>query len=334
MRVAVFSTKTYDQCFLEEANKKYGHELAFFETRLTPDTTPLAKGFTAVCAFVNDELDRPVLEKLVQGGTRLIALRCAGFNHVDLPAAADLGLRVARVPAYSPAAVAEHTVALLLSLNRKVYRSYNRVRDGNFSLEGLLGFDLEGKTVGVVGTGKIGATFARIMLGFKCRVLAFDPQPNDECVRMGIRYVDLPTLLSSSDIISLHCPLTVETQHLINQESLRKVKRGVMLLNTGRGALIDTRTVIQALKDGIIGYLGLDVYEEEEELFFRDLSGQVIQDDTFARLQTFPNVVITGHQAFFTREALTKIAETTLGNITAFETGEGMFHEVPIEVGV
>ncbi len=334
MRVAVFSTKIYDQYFFEEANEKYRHELAFFETRLTSDTTPLAKGFTAVCAFVNDELDRPVLQKLSQGGTRLIALRSAGFNHVDLPAAADLGLRVARVPAYSPAAVAEHTVALVLSLNRKVYRAYNRVRDGNFSLEGLLGFDLEGKTVGVVGTGKIGATFARIMLGFKCRVLAFDPDPKDECARMGVRYVDLPTLLASSDIISLHCPLTVETQHLINQESLRKVKRGVMLINTGRGALIDTRAVIEALKAGIIGYLGLDVYEEEEELFFRDLSGQVIQDDTFARLQTFPNVVITGHQAFFTQEALTKIAETTLGNVTAFETGQGTFHEVPVEVGV
>ena len=334
MKVAVFSTKTYDQCFLEEANKKHRHELAFFETRLTPDTTPLAKGSPAVCAFVNDELDRPVLEKLVQGGTRLIALRSAGFNHVDLPAAADLGLRVARVPAYSPAAVAEHTVALLLSLNRKIYRAYNRVRDGNFSLEGLLGFDLEGKTVGVVGTGKIGATFARIMLGFRCRVLAFDPYPSQECVKSGVRYVELPTLLSDSDIISLHCPLTVETQHLINQESLRHVKRGVMLLNTGRGALIDTRAVIEALKAGIIGHLGLDVYEEEEELFFRDLSGQVIQDDTFARLQTFPNVVITGHQAFFTQEALTKIADITLGNITSFETGQGMFYEVPVEVGV
>ncbi|MFB3906109.1 MAG: 2-hydroxyacid dehydrogenase [Acidobacteriota bacterium] len=334
MRVAVFSTKTYDQCFLEEANKKHHHELAFFDTRLTLETTPLAKDFGAVCAFVNDELDRPVLQKLAEGGTKLIALRSAGFNHVDLPAAADLGLRVARVPAYSPAAVAEHSLALVLTLNRKVYRAYNRVRDGNFSLEGLLGFDLEGKTVGVVGTGKIGGTFARIMLGFKCRVLAFDPYPSPEYAQMGVRYVDLPTLLSSSDIISLHCPLTVETQHLINQESLRKVKRGVMLINTGRGALIDTRAVIQALKEGVIGYLGLDVYEEEEELFFRDLSGQVIQDDTFARLQTFPNVVITGHQAFFTREALTGIAETTLGNITAFETGQGTFHEVPVEVGV
>jgi len=334
LKVAVFSTKTYDQCYLEEANKKHDHQLAFFETRLTPDTTPLAKDYEAVCAFVNDDLDRTVLQKLAQGGTKLIALRSAGFNHVDLPAVSDLGMRVARVPAYSPAAVAEHTVALLLSLNRKVYRSYNRVRDGNFSLEGLLGFDLEGKTVGVVGTGKIGATFARIMLGFRCRVLAFDPYPNEECVQMGVRYVDLPTLLSTSDIISLHCPLTVETQHLINQESLGKVKRGVMLINTGRGALIDTRAVVQALKAGIIGYLGLDVYEEEEELFFRDLSGQVIQDDTFARLQTFPNVVITGHQAFFTREALTKIADTTLGNVTAFETGKGTFHEVPVEVGV
>jgi len=221
---------------------------------------------------------------------------------------------------------------LILSLNRKVYRAYNRVRDGNFSLEGMLGFDLEGKTVGVVGTGKIGATFARIMLGFHCRVLAFDPYPNEECRKMGIAYVDLAALLSGSDIISLHCPLTEETHHLINKKSLRRVKRGVMLVNTGRGALIDTPAVVDALKSGVIGYLGLDVYEEEEELFFRDLSGQVIQDDIFARLQTFPNVVMTGHQAFFTREALTKIAETTLGNITAFETGHGTFHEVPTEV--
>jgi len=334
LRVAVFSTKTYDQCFLEHANKKFGHQLAFFETRLTPDTTPLAKGYPAICAFVNDELDRGVLEKLAEGGTKLIALRSAGFNHVNLPAAADLGLRVARVPAYSPAAVAEHTVALLLSLNRKVYRAYNRVREGNFSLEGLLGFDLEGKTVGVIGTGKIGATFARIMLGFRCRVLAFDPYPSQECVALGVRYMDLDTLLSHSDIVSLHCPLTSQTHHLINQESLKKVKRGVMLINTGRGALIDTRAVVEALKSGILGYLALDVYEEEEELFFRDLSGQVIQDDIFARLQTFPNVIMTGHQAFFTGEALTKIAETTLGNITAFETGQGTFYEVPAEVGV
>jgi len=334
VKVAVFSTKAYDQCFLEQANKKHAHDLVFFEARLTSDTAAIAKGFPAVCPFVNDELDRPVLEQLAQGGTKLIALRSAGFNHVNLPAAADLGLKVARVPAYSPAAVAEHTVALVLSLNRKVYRAYNRVREGNFSLEGLLGFDLEEKTVGVIGTGKIGARFARIMLGFGCRVLGVDPHPDQELVAMGVRYVDLDTLLAHSDIISLHCPLTSETHHLINQQSLAKVKHGVMLINTSRGALIDTRAVIQALKSGVIGYLGLDVYEEEEELFFRDLSGQIMQDDLFARLQTFPNVVITGHQAFFTREAMTKIADTTLGNITAFERGTGTFHEVPAEVGV
>ncbi len=332
MKVAVFSTKNYDRRFLEEANQRYRHQLAFFDSRLTAETTPLAQGAGAVCAFVNDQLDRPVLEELVRGGTRLIALRSAGFNHVDLRAATELHLRVARVPAYSPAAVAEHTVALILSLNRKVFRAYNRVRDGNFSLEGLLGFDIEGKTVGVVGTGKIGATFARIMLGFNCRVIAYDPFPSRDYEKMGLKYVPLATLLSESDIISLHCPLTPETHHLINDSSLRRVKRGVMLINTGRGALIDTRAVVKALKSGTIGHLGLDVYEEEEELFFRDLSGQVIQDDTFARLQTFPNVVMTGHQAFFTREALTKIAETTLGNITAFETGKGTFHEVPQEV--
>jgi D-lactate dehydrogenase len=334
VRVAVFSTKSYDQRFLENANQAHNHQLAFYETRLTPDTTPLAKGFEAVCAFVNDELNRAVLKRLREGGTRFIALRSAGFNHVDLGAAADLGLRVARVPAYSPAAVAEHTLALVISLNRKVHRAYNRVRDGNFSLEGLLGFDLEGKTVGVIGTGKIGATFARIMLGLNCRVLAFDPHPNPQCEAMGVAYLDLAALLSESDIISLHCPLTTETYHLINQGTLKRVKRGVMLINTGRGALIDTPAVVEALKSGIIGYLGLDVYEEEEELFFRDLSGHVIQDDTFARLQTFPNVVMTGHQAFFTREALTQIAETTLGNLTAFEKGRGVLHEVPTETRV
>jgi D-lactate dehydrogenase len=261
MKVAVFSTKTYDRSCLEAANVAYGHELTFFEPRLTRHTSPLASGFPAICVFVNDQVDASVLRDLTQQGTRLIALRCAGFNHVDLAAARELGVTVVRVPAYSPHAVAEHTVGLILALNRKIYRAYARVREGNFSLDGLLGFDLCHRTIGIVGTGRI----------------------------------------------------------------------GVMVINTSRGALIDTRAVVQALKSGQIGYLGLDVYEEEAELFFEDLSTQMIQDDVFSRLLTFPNVVITGHQGFFTAEALQHIAATTLANMTAFERGQGMMHQVSVE---
>ena len=327
MKVAVFSTKSYDQTFLERANAGRRHELTFFEARLTAKTAPLAAGFACVCAFVNDRLDAEVLERLAEGGTRLLALRSAGFNHVDLAAAAKLGFTVARVPAYSPHAVAEHAAALVLTLNRKLNRAYNRVREGNFSLEGLLGFDLHGRTVGVIGTGKIGLGFARIMAGFGCKVLAFDPYPSAEAEAV-VQYVSLPRLYRSSDIVSLHCPLTPETHHLIGEAALAQLKRGVMLINTSRGALVDTRAVIEGLKSGQIGYLGLDVYEEEEDLFFEDLSDRVIQDDVFTRLLTFPNVVITGHQGFFTEEALENIAATTLANITAFETGEGTLHEV------
>lgn len=322
MRIAVFSTKPYDRRFLEEANRVYGHDLVFFEPRLTVDTAPLAADFPAVCAFVNDELDRPVLELLSGYGTRLIALRSAGFNNVELGAAADLGITVVRVPAYSPHAVAEHTVGLMLALNRQLPRAYNRVREGNFSLDGLLGFDLHGKTVGVIGTGRIGTIVARIMTGFGCRLLASDPYPSEECLALGVQYVELAELLAESDIITLHCPLTPESYHLIDQDALRLMKRGVMLINTGRGGLVNTRVLIDGLKSGKIGFLGLDVYEEEEELFFEDRSGRVIQDDVFARLLTFPNVLITGHQAFFTREALTAIAETTLANVTAIERGD------------
>ncbi|MER3487010.1 MAG: hydroxyacid dehydrogenase [Chloroflexota bacterium] len=322
MRVAVFSARSYDREFLSAANAVHGHELVFFEPRLTQETAPLAQGFPAVCAFVNDRLDAPVLRILAAGGTRLIALRSAGFNNVDLPTAAELQLTVTRVPAYSPYAVAEHTIALMLALNRKLVRAYNRVREGNFSLEGLLGFDVHGKTAGIVGTGKIGTVVARILAGFGCRLLAYDPFPNDECRSLGVAYVELPQLLAESDIVTLHTPLTPETYHLIDREALRCMKPGVMLLNTSRGALLDTRAVIDALKSGHIGALGLDVYEEEEGLFFQDLSDRVIQDDVFARLLTFPNVLITGHQAFFTREALTSIAETTLANITAIERSE------------
>ena len=319
MKVAVFSTKSYDRRFLEAANTQYGHQLTFYEAHLNRHTVALAQNYPAVCVFVNDTLDAPTIEALAQGGAQLIALRCAGFNNVDLKAADANGLTVARVPAYSPYAVAEHTVGLLLSVNRKIHRAYNRVREGNFSLEGLLGHDIHGRTVGVIGTGKIGRAFLSIMRGFGCRLLAYDPYPHPESEAMGVEYVSLPELFRESDIISLHCPLTPETYHLIDEEAIGQMKTGVMLLNTSRGALIDTPAVIRHLKTGKIGYLALDVYEEEEDLFFEDLSDQVIQDDIFARLLTFPNVLITAHQAFFTQDALENIATTTLANITEFE---------------
>lgn len=327
MRVAVFSTKPYDRTFLDRANERHGHELLYLDARLTTETAPLVAGFETVCAFVNDRLDSGVLALLQGGGTRLIALRSAGFNNVDLPEAERLGMTVARVPAYSPHAVAEHAVALVLSLNRMTYRAYNRVREGNFSLDGLLGFDLYGKTVGVVGTGKIGLIFADIMHGFGCRVLAADPCPSHDA-KTFVEYVTFDRLLADSDIVSLHCPLTPQTNHLIDARAIAQMKDGVMLINTGRGRVIDTRAVIDGLKSGKIGRLGLDVYEEEEQLFFQDLSQHVIADDLFMRLTTFPNVLITGHQAFFTTEALTNIAETTLDNITAFERGTGTLHRV------
>jgi D-lactate dehydrogenase len=331
MHVAVFSTKAYDQASLQSANAAHGHALTFFEPRLTPETCALAQGFPAICAFVNDQLDAAVLGRLAQQQTRLIALRCAGFNHVDLTAAHDLGVTVARVPAYSPHAVAEHTVGLILTLNRKMHRAYARVRDGNFSLEGLLGFDLYQRTVGIVGTGKIGAIVARILHGFGCDLLAHDLLPNPACTALGVRYVPLAEIYARADIITLHAPLTPDTHYLINASALAQMRTGVMLINTSRGALLDTRAVIDGLKTGTIGYLGLDVYEEEADLFFEDLSHQVIQDDVFARLLTFPNVLITGHQAFFTAEALQNIATTTLANITAFERGEGTLYQVSVE---
>lgn len=331
MRVAVFSTKPYDRQFLEAANKAYGHELVYFEPSLDDNTAPLAAGFEAVCAFVHDHIGRPVLEQFAAGGTGLIALRSAGFNNVDLEAADDLGITVVHVPAYSPYAVAEHTVGLMLTLNRGIHRAYGRVRDGNFALNGLLGFDLHGRTVGIVGTGVIGANVARILSGFGCELLANDVRENPACLELGVRYVDLDELLAGSDVISLHCPLTRDTYHLIDAEALAKVKPGVMLINTSRGALIDTQSAVEALKDGRVGSLGLDVYEEEDELFFEDLSNVVIQDDTFMRLLTFPNVIVTAHQAYFTSDALANIAETTLANISAYERGERSGNEVQVE---
>jgi D-lactate dehydrogenase len=328
MKVAVFSSKAYDRYFLERANEEHGHELVFLEPRLTPQTTILAADFPAVCVFVNDQVQAAVQSELARQGTRLIATRSAGFNHIDLAAAHDLDLKIVRVPAYSPYAVAEYTVGLMLALNRKIHRAYNRVREGNFALEGLVGFDLRGQTVGIIGTGQIGRVLAGIMKGFGCRLLAHDPYPHEEFTRLGGRYVDLATLLAESDVITLHCPLTPETYHLIDAGAVAQMKPGVMLINTSRGALLDTPAVIEGLKSGAVGYVGLDVYEEEEDLFFQDLSDQVLQDDVFARLLTFPNVIITGHQAFFTRNALQRIAETTLGNISDFEQGRPLVNEV------
>jgi len=329
MKTAVFDTHGFDRDALERANAGYGHDLSFFEPRLTPETATLATGFEAICSFVNDRLDDGALGILRSGGTRLIALRSAGFNQVDLEAATRLGFTVVRVPAYSPHAVAEHAVALLLTLNRKTHRAYNRVRESNFSLDGLVGFDLHGKTVGVIGTGRIGSVLLRILNGFGCRLLACDLAPEMALAQeLGVRYVPLDELLRASDVISLHVPLTPGTRHLIDAAALERMKRGVILINTSRGALIDAHALVAALKRGHVGAAGLDVYEEEEGIFFKDLSGQVLQDDVLARLLTFPNTLITSHQGFLTHEALANIAETTLANIQAFERGEPLAHEV------
>lgn len=326
MRVAVFNVKSYDREFLTRANDQLAaesrHELTWFEPQLNVETAPLAAGSLAVCAFVNDKLNAPVLEILASLGVELIALRCAGFNNVDLPAAKALGLTVVRVPAYSPHAVAEHAVALLLTLNRKTHRAYNRVREGNFALQGLSGFDIHGKTVGVIGTGKIGLVFAEIMKGFGCKLLATDPYEVPEARNLGMHYVPLSTLLASSDIVSLHCPLTPQTRHLLDETRLFQMKQGAYLINTGRGALIDTQALILALKKHHLGGVAVDVYEEEEGLFFEDHSSEGIDDDTFVRLSTFPNVLVTAHQGFFTAEALTAIAQVTIANITAFAEGD------------
>ncbi|MCH8531674.1 MAG: 2-hydroxyacid dehydrogenase [Saccharospirillum sp.] len=321
MKVAVFSSKPYDQTYLTRGNQS-GHELTFLEPHLNAQTAALAQGHEVACCFVNDTIDAEVLTRLHEYGVRLLALRCAGFNNVDLEAAAHLGIVVARVPEYSPFAVAEHAVALILGLNRQTHRAFNRVRENDYSLHGLLGFDLHGKTIGVVGTGKIGVAFVRIMRGFGCQVLCSDPYTNPAATEAGAQYVSTEELWRRSDIISLHCPLLPSTRHLINAESLQQMRDGVMLINTSRGALIDTRAVIDALKTGKVGYLGLDVYEEEADLFFEDNSDDILQDDVFARLLTFKHVLITGHQAFFTEEALSAIAEVTIGNIDAFAAGQ------------
>ncbi|MCC4214044.1 2-hydroxyacid dehydrogenase [Leeuwenhoekiella parthenopeia] len=328
MRVAFFSTKKYDQDFFEQTNESFDHELRFFETSLNKHTASLAEGFEAVCVFVNDALDAETISKLADFDIKLIALRCAGFNNVDLEATAQNNIKVVRVPAYSPQAVAEHAVALILTLNRKTHKAYNRVRENNFSLEKLTGFNIYGKSVGVIGTGIIGACFAKIMLGFGCKVFAFDVKPNDELKDQGVHYVELEQLLREADIISLHCPLNEQTHHLMDRKAFDQMKSGAMLINTGRGALIDTTAVVEALKQEKLGYLGIDVYEQESGLFFNDRSETINKDDDFLRLMSFPNVLITGHQGFFTKEALEQIAEVSLKNLSDFEAGNELENEV------
>lgn len=328
MKIAVFSTKSYDKIYFEKHREGSEHTFTYFETVLNADTTNLTIGFEAVCVFVNDKIDKKTIENLSKNGIKLIALRCAGFNNVDLKATEDNKIKVVRVPAYSPQAVAEHAMAMILTLNRKTHKVYNRVRESNFSLENLTGFNLYGKTIGVIGTGQIGISFCKIMLGFGCKILAYDIKKSEELIEKGVDYQSLDNVLKNSDIISLHCPLTPETNHIFNASTFSKMKDGAMLINTSRGALIKTEDVIEALKKGKIGYLGIDVYEQEEHLFFKDLSESIIQDDLIQRLISFPNVLITPHQGFFTEEALTQIAITTLKNIDDFVEGKKLINEV------
>jgi len=327
-KIIFFDAKPYDREFFDAANAKHGYEIKYIGNRLSADTAPLAAGYDAVCAFVNDDLSGPVADILFNKGIRVIAMRCAGYNNVDLKSVFGR-IHVGRVPAYSPYAVAEHAVALILTLNRKTHKAYNRTRDGNFALSGLLGFDLHSKTAGIIGTGRIGQILAGILKGFGMRVLAYDRFPKtDWAAEAGVEYVPLEELYRQSDIISLHCPLTPETEYMIRAESLAQMKKGVMLINTSRGGLIQTQALIDALKTGKIGSAGLDVYEEEDGYFFEDWSGEVLTDDVLARLFTFPNVLVTAHQAFFTKEALGNIAGTTLSNLDAFFRGEIMTNEI------
>lgn len=326
MKTAVFSTQSYDKEYLNKF--KDNLELTYYEAALNTSTVSLTEGYDVVCAFVNDKLDKATIQSLAQNGVKAIAMRCAGYNNVDLEAAAKNNLKVMNVPAYSPHAIAEHAVALILTLNRKTHKAYNRVREGNFSLQNLTGFDLYNKTVGVIGTGEIGAIFCKIMLGFGCKVLAFDMVESEELRAAGVSFVPLENILSQSDIISLHCPLTPKTFHLFDERAFRKIKKGAMLINTSRGGVIDTSAAIEALKNKTLGYLGIDVYEQEDKLFFQDLSESVIQDDQIQRLISFPNVLITSHQGFFTKEALDQIAITTLKNIKDLAAGSTIANEV------
>lgn len=327
MKLAVFSTKKYDRELLDATNRSHGHDITYFESHLGPGTAGLAAGFPAVCVFVNDQVDSATIAQLAAGGTRIIATRSTGFNHIDLKAAAAHAIKVVRVTDYSPYSVAEFAVGLLLALNRKIHRAYNRTREGNFELDGLLGRDLHGQTVGVMGTGKIGRVFARIMLGFGCTVLGYDKFPNPEFTAMGGHYIEPDDMLEQADIFSLHLPLTTETYHIFNASRLARIKPGALLVNTSRGGLIETEAAIEALKRGQLGGMAIDVYEQEADLFFQDLSSQIITDDVIQRLVSFPNVIVTGHQAFFTREAVGTISSTTLQSISNFEAGQPLKKE-------
>ncbi|OZV68645.1 2-hydroxyacid dehydrogenase [Winogradskyella aurantia] len=328
MKIAVFSTKPYDRDYFEKHPQASEYQLHYFETNLTDDTASLSKGFDAVCVFVNDKVHESVIKVLANNGVKLIALRCAGYNNVDVNSAKAHGLKVVRVPAYSPHAVAEHTMALILTLNRKTHKAYNRIREGNFSLNNLMGFDVFGKTIGVVGTGQIGAAFCKIVKGFGCNIIAFDLYPSEELIALGVTYGSVEDVFKTSDIISLHCPLTEDTKHIVNSSSIELMKNHVMIINTSRGALINTSDIIKGLSSKKVGFLGIDVYEQEENLFFKDLSESIIQDDDILRLMSFPNVLITSHQAYFTKEAMEEITRITYENLRAYNAGEFLKNEV------
>ncbi len=328
MRIAVFSTKSYDQEYFEKYNGEYNYNFTYFETALKASTANLTNGFDAVCIFVNDIIDKETLKILSVNNIQLIALRCAGYNNVDIEAARNYNIKTVRVPAYSPESVAEHAIALVLTLNRKTHKAYNRVREGNFSLKNLIGFNLQGKTIGVIGTGQIGATFIKVIKGFGCKIIAFDINKNKDLLDLGVEYLDVNEVFKHSDILSLHCPLNQHTKHIINEKSIALMKEGVMIINTSRGGLVNTADVIEGLITKKIGYLGIDVYEQEENLFFRDLSEHIIQDELILRLMSFPNVLITSHQAYFTKEAMEEITLTTLGNIKSFENNLELKNEI------
>ena len=333
-RIAFFDSKPYDREFFTAANTRYGFELTFFEAKLRPQTAGLADGFDAVCAFVNDEIDETAVAKLADPGVKLLAMRCAGYNNVNVKAACERGIPVVRVPQYSPYAVAEYALALLMTLDRKIHRAYNRVREGNFAIGGLMGFDLRGKTVGIIGTGKIGRTFAELLTGFHVRLLAYDPFPDPKAAEtLKLEYAPLETLFRESDILSLHCPLTPENTHLVDAAAIAKMKNGAVIVNTSRGKLIDSAALVDGLKSGRIGAAGLDVYEEETDYFFEDRSGEIMQDDILARLTSFPNVIVSSHQAFFTREAVTNIAETTLAACADFIAGKPLENAICRQCG-
>lgn len=321
MKIAMFSTKSYDESSFSRINEKYKFECQYFNFQLTESTAPIANGADVICAFVNDDLSAPVLAKLASQSTKLIAMRCAGFDRVDLEAAKELGLQVVRVPAYSPEAIAEHAVGMMMCLNRRFHKAYQRTRDANFSLEGLTGFNFFGKTVGVIGSGKIGLATMRILKGLGMDILCYDPYPNQVAIDLGVKYTTLDDIFTHSDVITLHCPLTPENTHLLDTDSFEKMKDGVMIINTSRGGLLNSANAIEALKSGKIGALGLDVYDHEKELFFQDKSNDIITDDVFRRLSACHNVLFTGHQAFLTNEALENIAGTTLGSIDSFING-------------